>query len=717
MRWRLLTVMAAALLATFVHTGSAAPAGRPRQILQNPFFTEWSSAKPVGWSVLGSPDVWWTDSLHDAQRSVQIVANAEGDGLMQRVAVEPGQRYYVRAWTGVRSGAGELLVRAVGGDVLFRAAIDGPWLQERAAFFTPRSAQIDVVVASTRGGGALFVDKLTVAPVRVDPTPALVAVPAVPVFYASADLRWVDALPAINVVSSGSGDVGEVARLRKRGVLCLPTVQTPGRGQPVTDAAAAADALLAHWMRPFHETHEGTIPGGADGVIIDELEAFEDDAPRLAVWEIALAELRRLYPSRVIAVWGSGAIGTLNAEGEPRRRVMAMLDACVDLFMIEIYQATCPLNREPAWVTGKRSYGRDLPAYAEAARVIGLAQPSLLPKTVVCLVTAQNVGMNYDIDAEHNFIEWLRVQMTRIPRFGRDGPIGFGGIGHWVSYRARATTLVAFGQHARDIFLAPDPPQPLDDADCVQPVRDPNFEAQPSAWTFYGPDSGRRSLVRYADSGLPDVHDRKVEHFLHHVQLQRGGAAGGVRQTVALAPDRDYTVSVYALPMSARAAAHLRVRTAAGDRVLTTASEPLHQPSRWWVRLSAGFRAPADGGAVTIELTDAACAAGASVAYDWVDVAPMAGLNRPLAVEPAPPVRLADLPRSITLRGRNFTALTVVRLGADVYASVRFISPQELEVRVPQLHEAGDYDLTVRREDWLGTPQVVTLAGGLRVAQ
>ena len=116
----------AAVLAAGVWAGAQAS-----QLVVNPYFTEWASAKPVGWHVLGDPAVWWTDSRPGAARTVNMTVRSAGDGLMQRLAVEPGRRHFVQAWTGVApSSPGEIIVRdVVSGDVLFQRQADRPWRQ------------------------------------------------------------------------------------------------------------------------------------------------------------------------------------------------------------------------------------------------------------------------------------------------------------------------------------------------------------------------------------------------------------------------------------------------------------------------------------------------------------------------------------------------------------------------------------------------------------
>ena len=686
------------------------PCTGAEQRVRNPHFTEWANAKPVGWSVLGDPGVWWTDSRLGAKHTASISCGGAGDGIVQRISVEPGAQYFIRACTGVSPSApGEMLVRDVkSGETLLQRAADRPWLQEHAAFFTAKGAEVDLLFLSVKGGG-LEVDNVILAPVKVDPTPSRVPIPDVPDFYSSFDPHWIDALGAINMANDSTDDVALLAKLRKRGVLLLSRVTVPNRGREVKDDVdAQADELLAHWMTPFHDTKAGAVPGGADGIIIDELEGFSNDAPRVAIWEKALGELRHLFPNKVIAVWGSNSIAALTDKGESRSRVMKMLATNADLFMIEIYQATCDRNPGPDWITGKRGYGRNLPEFAAAASVIGNACPDLLPKTVVCLVTAQNVGMNFDIGAEHNFINWLRVQMTNIPRLGRDGELGFAGVGQWVSYRARLSTLIAFEQYASRIFLSDQTPKRLSDDDSLNPVRDPSFEMEEaSPWLFSGP---ARSAA-YADTGLPDLHDKKVEHLSRFAEIGAGTTPGSVRQTVKVQPEGCYELSVYALPMSDKATVTVCVLD--GKIVLATASETIYSPTKWWVRLPVTFQAST--GKVSIEITTAGSDPGETIAVDFVDLAPMEGLNEPLEVTSVGSVDFDDLPTEIVIKGENLLPKDIVRIGREVYCDVTFVSTEELRVLIPELPAPGAYDLTVRHDDWLGEAQSVTLEKALKV--
>ena len=216
--------------------GASLSAQGATQLVANPYFTEWARAKPVGWSALGEPEIWWTDSRAGAKRTVNMIRLGAGDGIMQRIAVESRKRYFIRAWTGAAPSApGEMIVSDVeSGDVLFKRAANRPWNQEHVGFFTAKGNRVDLAFRSVKGG-TLEVDNVVVAHLDVDPTPSRVAVPEVPVFYASYDPRWTDALGAVNIVSAGMRDVRHLADLRGRGVLVLTGVQVPNRGREIKD--------------------------------------------------------------------------------------------------------------------------------------------------------------------------------------------------------------------------------------------------------------------------------------------------------------------------------------------------------------------------------------------------------------------------------------------------------------------------------------------------
>ena len=694
------------VLALICAAFAAANARGAEQLVKNPYFTEWARAKPVGWSALGEPELWWTDSRTPAKRTVNMIRLGAGDGIMQRIAVVPGKRYFVRAWTGVSPGSpGVMIVRDVQSKTeLFKRTADRPWLQEHVGFFTPAGSAVDLVFQSVKGGN-MDIDNAIVVPMDVDPTPSRVAIPKIPVFYSSYDPKWTDALGAINVVLGGVQDMQHLADLRKRGVLVLTGVHVPNRKREIKDDLdAQVDELLTHWMRPFLDTKEGVFPGGSDGIIIDELDGFLNDDPEIEKWEKALGELKRLFPNKIVAVWGSNSIGALTKEGQKRSRVMEMLAKSTDLFMIEIYQATCS--------TSQRGYGRKLPEFATAAKVIGETCPELLPKTVVCLVTAQNVGMNFDLAADYNFLKWLRVQMTNIPLLGRDGKFGFAGIGQWVSYRARLSTLLAFERHAREVFLAETTPVALTDDDAIQAVGDPSFEAQEdSPWIFAGP--ARRA--KYAGTELPDRHDKKVEHFQHFAEIGTGTKVGSIRQVVEVEGGACYEISAYAIPMTDKAT--VTVRALDGKTVLGSASETMYAPTKWWVRVPVTFRVPPEKNHVTIEVTSVGSAAAEKVAVDFVDLAPMKGLNEPVEITSIGTVAFDDLPKEIVIKGKNLLPKDVVRIGREVYCDVTFVSTEELRVLIPELPAPGAYDITVRHDDWLGEARAVTVEGGLKVEE
>jgi len=151
--------------------------------------------------------------------------------------------------------------------------------------------------------------------------------------------------------------------------------------------------------------------------------------------------------------------------------------------------------------------------------------------------------------------------------------------------------------------------------------------------------------------------------------------------------------------------------------VLGSASETMYAPTKWWVRLPVTFRAPADKDHVTIEIAADGSDTGEQVAVDFVDFAPMEGLNEPIEIASIADVDFDDLPTEIVIEGKNFLPKDIVRIGREVYCDVAFVSTEELRALVPQLLAPGVYDLTVRHDDWLGEARAVTVAGGLKVEE
>ena len=76
-----------------VGQAQCADLGRPKQMIDNPYFSSWAFGKPVGWSVIGNADCWHNE--RDGDTGVAMVEGSDS-GLMQRVSVVPGKRYYYR---------------------------------------------------------------------------------------------------------------------------------------------------------------------------------------------------------------------------------------------------------------------------------------------------------------------------------------------------------------------------------------------------------------------------------------------------------------------------------------------------------------------------------------------------------------------------------------------------------------------------------------------
>ncbi len=189
--------------------------------------------------------------------------------------------------------------------------------------------------------------------------------------------------------------------------------------------------------------------------------------------------------------------------------------------------------------------------------------------------------------------------------------------------------------------------------------------------------------------------------------------AGTVRQLVDLGSAGFFQLSVYALPITDRATVTVRVLD--GETVFGSVSETLHAPTKWWLRVPMTFRVPPEARRVTIEISSLGSATGEKFACDFVDLAPMEGLNEPLEVTSIGSIALSMLPRPVTIRGKNFLPSDVVRIGKETYCDVTFVSTEELRALIPELTTSGAYDLTVRHDDWLGQAQAVTIQEGLRI--
>ena len=321
---------------------------------------------------------------------------------------------------------------------------------------------------------------------------------------------WKKTLRTVNVVEGLTSDAKLVSGLRKEGkVFAWHVVNKIEEGDSV-------DSIVEKWSEPFRNTLKGKLPGGFDAISIDELHPWPDGDARSKLAIGALAELKRRYPGKLVIAavrWQLAASGLKRVKGEIYDRQLRAIRDNVDLVFLECY-----LNE----------VNPQFHLFSELAANIERRAPGIIDKTIYGLGIPQNKPFPYGDSSPYvEFGDYLDKQIHTI----RNDPLAakMPGIGYWVFYRARSSTV----QHVLNLsrhYYIDGKKSFYGDGDYSSLVKSPSFEKGLAGWKVKGKGA---EVISYKE--VPDIPAWHSAKFASHGKR--------LLRTLAASEKEDCTVS------------------------------------------------------------------------------------------------------------------------------------------------------------------------------
>lgn len=236
--------------------------------------------------------------------------------------------------------------------------------------------------------------------------------------------RWAEVYEHFNVVTGRTTNAAVVKQMRARGIVFAYSVSNNRNATHRT-----VDDFVREWTRPLEETLGGTLPGGFDGISIDELHGDTDGSADSEITIKAVREVRRRHPEKLIFTWAPMAVvlagspgtnGQRYAKGKLCDQQFRLVAECCDLLMVECYQ---------------KESSQHLDWFAEAAKNLNTRAPGLLQKTIFGLCVSQREDLNMDDRPEVDFGAHLekQFQLLRTEPLAKQTP----GVAIYAFYRAK----------------------------------------------------------------------------------------------------------------------------------------------------------------------------------------------------------------------------------------------------------------------------------------
>ncbi|MBX7209634.1 MAG: hypothetical protein K1X78_15060 [Verrucomicrobiaceae bacterium] len=210
---------------------------------------------------------------------------------------------------------------------------------------------------------------------------------------------WDEVFGRFNIITGKTTDAAVVKRLRERGMAFAYSVSNNRNATHKT-----AEDFVREWSKPLEDTLGGQLPGGFDGISIDELHGDTDGSADSEITIKAVREVRRRFPNKLMLTWAPMAVvlagspdknGVRYAKGKVCDNQFRMVAECCDLLMIECYQ---------------RESSKHLDWFAEAAKNLNTRAPGLLSKSVFGLCVSQREDLNMDDKADVDFAQHVEKQ-------------------------------------------------------------------------------------------------------------------------------------------------------------------------------------------------------------------------------------------------------------------------------------------------------------------
>lgn len=210
---------------------------------------------------------------------------------------------------------------------------------------------------------------------------------------------WNEVFHRFNIITGKTTDAAVVKRLRERGIVFACSVSNNRSATHKT-----VEDFVREWSKPLEDTLGGQLPGGFDGISIDELHGDTDGSADSEITINAVREVRRRFPSKLILAWAPMAVvlagspdknGRRYAKGKVCDNQFRMVSECCDLMMIECYQ---------------RESANHMDWFAEAAKNLDKRAAGLLNKSVFGLCVSQREDLNMDDKPEVDFAQHVEKQ-------------------------------------------------------------------------------------------------------------------------------------------------------------------------------------------------------------------------------------------------------------------------------------------------------------------
>ena len=425
---------------------------------------------------------------------------------------------------------------------------------------------------------------------------------------ASEKKLWDLTLQTVNIIEGLTSNAEFVRELRAEGkVFAWHVVNRIKEGDSV-------ESIVEKWSEPFRDTLKGKLPGGFDAISIDELHPWPDGDARSELVIKALAELKRRYPGKLILAavrWQVAASGLKRVKGEVYDRQLRAIRDKVDLVFLEFY-----LNE----------VNPQFHVFGELAENVERLAPGILDKSIYGLGIPQNKPFPYGDSSPHvDFGDYLDKQIHTI----RNHPLAskMPGIGYWVFYRARSTTIQHVLNLSRHYYL--DGKKSFyGDGDYSSLVKSPSFEKGLEGWKVKGKGA---EVISYKE--VPDITPWHSAKFASHgKRLLRILAASEkksceVSQEIPVEPGTTYILTgwvaapegtVVSLGYSCSVKDPSKEVVGGGTgRVSGSSGLKKGEPKYIWSRLSLPITTGPGTTAVTIDLSDST---GKPIYYDFIEL-------------------------------------------------------------------------------------------------
>jgi len=436
------------------------------------------------------------------------------------------------------------------------------------------------------------------------PSPAILMYDYSDLGYQTFPSVWEDVFTVATIIEGQTSNVTLINRLRSEGKIFVYTVSNT-----FPDTATVEDVVTA-WAAPFENTLNGQLPGGFDGICIDELHSSGVDGSAESIRVVnALQTLRQRYPNKYImaaGVWKLGMSGSsFWVQGQSfDNQLLAVRDYC-DLFFQENYISESNIQ---------------LFFFNDIASNINNRISGLLAKTIYGLGIPQSTPLACDNSPYINFNEYLDCQFHTILNniLAKTMP----GVGFWIFYRARPETILHCSELCRHYYYQNKTTYYGSGNYNSTLILDPSFELGSARWrtstaTFFTPYS-------QVPVTIPSQHYSTASHENSCLKTTRGAIANRIRQIVSVEPGAWHRLSGYVTANTQNFGATIGAFDHRGEAYFTT-SKTFNLtfttvPDKKWNRISIRFKVPTSTTKMVLFFTDKPSAQNTVMYWDFFEL-------------------------------------------------------------------------------------------------